>query len=367
MHALPQRQSLVAQTIAYLNTQIGTGEWRDWLPSERSLCQTLQVSRNTLRAALQQMADEARIERIHGTGNKILPRPAGLPIEPRAGHVALLSPEPIERLRPMQSLWIDEMRALLSERGLKLRVFHGRHYFANKPDPALQRLVTRNPHACWILMLADENVQRWFSDNRVPCVVAGSTHAGVELPSRDLDHRAMCRHAAGVLLGLGHRRMALLTHKSRRAGDMESEAGFVEGVKQSRHEDAEAVVMYHEDSVAGVGVAVRRLLKLKLAPTALLVLHPHNYLAVATRLMQSGVKIPEDISLISRDDDPFLSFIAPLPTRYEVNPHLMAQTLLRPVLEVVEGQAVSQRMARIIPKFLRGESIAAPRVTPAVP
>lgn len=367
VHALPQRQSLVAQTIAYLSNQIATGEWRDWLPSERSLCQTLQVSRNTLRAALQQMADESRIERIHGTGNKILARPAGPPTEARAGHVALLSPAPIERLRPMQSLWIDEMRALLSERGLKLRVFHGRHYFVGKPEPALERLVNRNPHACWILMLADENVQRWFADHRVPCVVAGSTHAGVDLPSRDLDHRAMCRHAAGVLLGLGHRRIAMLTHKSRRAGDLESEAGFVEGVKQSRHPDAEAVVLYHDDTVAGVGVVVRRLLKLRQAPTALFVLQPHNYLAVATRLMQSGVKVPDDISLISRDDDPFLSFVVPLPTRYEVNPHLMAQSLLRPVLEVVEGQVVSQHTARIIPKFLRGESIAAPRVSLAVP
>jgi DNA-binding LacI/PurR family transcriptional regulator len=138
-------------------------------------------------------------------------------------------------------------------------------------------------------------------------------------------------------------------------------------VKQSRHPDAEAVVLYHDDTVAGVGVVVRRLLKLRQAPTALFVLQPHNYLAVATRLMQTGVKVPDDISLISRDDDPFLSFVVPLPTRYEVNPHLMAQSLLRPVLEVVEGQVVSQHTARIIPKFLRGESIAAPRASPTVP
>ena len=119
-HSLPQRQSLVAQTVAFLHAQIDAAVWRDWLPSERSLCELLQVSRNTLRAALAQMRQEGRIKPVHGAGNQIVgarPSTAG----PRAQDVALLMPEPIERLRPIQSLWIDDMRSLLSERGVRLR------------------------------------------------------------------------------------------------------------------------------------------------------------------------------------------------------------------------------------------------------
>src|SRR5262245_2026276 len=334
-HSLPQRQSLVAQTVAFLNAQIENGEWRDWLPSERSLCELLQVSRNTLRAALAQMKNEGRVRPVHGAGNQILAPQAPGPARKRSHDVALLTPKPIERLRPMQSLWIDDMRALLSERGMRLRVFHGHHYFAANPGPALQKLVNRNPHGCWMLMLANEMVQRWFSKNDLPCIVAGSTYPGLDLPFRDLDHRAMCRHAAGVLLGLGHRRLVMLTQKSQRAGDLESEAGFVEGVKQSRHADAEAMVIYHDETVASVAHAIRRILKLQPAPTALLVVHPHYYLAAASRLAQSGVRIPEEISIISRDDDPFLSFVVPVPARYVVSPHVMAKSLLRPVLELL--------------------------------
>lgn len=359
-HSLPQRQSLVAQTVAFLNAQIENGEWRDWLPSERSLCELLQVSRNTLRAALAQMKKEGRIRPVHGAGNQILAPSATAATRPRSQDVALLTPEPVERLRPMQSLWIDDMRALLSERGIRLRVFHGRHYFAANPGPALQKLITRNPHGCWILMLANETVQRWFGKNAIACIVAGSTYPGLDLPFRDLDHRAMCRHAAGVLLGLGHRRLVMLTQKSRRAGDLESEAGFLDGVRQSRHPDAEALVIYHDETVASVAHAVRRIVKLRPASTALLVVHPHYYLAVASRLAQSGVRIPEEISMISRDDDPFLSFIVPVPARYVISPHLMARSLLRPVLELVEGNVVTQRASLIMPEFLRGESIAAP-------
>ncbi len=358
-YALPERQSLVAQTMGFLNFQIENGEWRDWLPSERALCRLLQVSRNTLRAALVQLAADGVIRPMHGAGHQILVLPGKRAAGPQTGHVALLLPEPIERLRPMHSLWIDDMRALLSERGIRLRIFHGHHYFGPNPGTVLEKLVTRNPHGCWILMLSDERVQHWFSKNHVPCIVAGSTYAGIELPSRDLDHRVMCRHAAGVLLGLGHRRIAMLTLKSRRAGDLESEAGFVEGVRQSPHDDAEAIVIYHDESVAGITSAVRRLLKVRPRPTALLILHPHYYLATISRLAQGGVSIPRDISVISRDDDPFLSFLAPLPARYEVSPHQMARSLLRPVLEILGGHPVSQQAVRIMPKFLRGESIAA--------
>ena len=154
-HSLPQRQSLVAQTVSFLNAQIENGEWRDWLPSERSLCELLQVSRNTLRAALVQLQKQERVRAVHGAGNQILVRPGVTGTKRRAPDVALLSPEPIERLRPLQSLWIDDMRALLSERGLKLRVFHGHHYFNATPGSSLQKLVSRNPHGCWILMLSN--------------------------------------------------------------------------------------------------------------------------------------------------------------------------------------------------------------------
>jgi DNA-binding LacI/PurR family transcriptional regulator len=355
---LPQRQSLVAQTVGFIVAQIEQGEWREWLPSERSLCEQLQVSRNTLRAALAQLKQEGRIEPLHGAGNRIVGQLPPANALRRSRDVALLMPEPLERLRPMQSLWIDDMRGLLSERGVRLRVFHGRQYFAANCGPALQKLVARHPHGCWLLMLSGESVQRWFTKNRIPCIVAGSTYPGFDLPFRDLDHRAMCRHAAGVLLGLGHRVLAMLIQKSRRAGDLESEAGFVEGVRQSRHADATAIVLHHDETAGGVAQAVRRILKLQPRPTALLVVHPHYYLAVAGRLAEAGVQIPADMSLISRDDDPFLSFVVPVAARYVASPHQMAKNLLRPVLEVLDGNAVAQRASLIMPEFVKGESIA---------
>ena len=358
---LPKRNSLVSQTAIVLREEIDRGGWSEWLPSERTLCESLQVSRNTLRAALEQLKREGIVDSKQGAGNRIHSRAKARGRALRSRDVAVLTPDSLEQLRPTQTLWIEEMRGMLSERDCRLHFFHGRQYFRTNPGPALHKLVRQSPHACWILMLANEKTQRWFEENQVPCVVAGSVSAGLNLPFRDLDHRAICRHAAGVMLTLGHRRLALLIQKSNRAGDLESEAGFIEGVRQSRHLDAEVVVGYHNGTVAGICLALRRLMERKPAPTALLAANAYHYLAVVSRLAQLGWRVPQDVSVVSRDEDPFLSFMVPTPTRYAASPHTMAKTLIRPMLEVLEGGAVTHRSVRIMPEFIRGETLGAPR------
>jgi DNA-binding LacI/PurR family transcriptional regulator len=278
----------------------------------------------------------------------------------KTNSVALLSPEPLERLRPAQTLWIDELRALLSERGVHLHVFHGRQWFRSCPERALHRLVSENPHDCWILALANTGTQRWFSRNGVRCVVAGTVHAGLELPSCDIDHRAMCRHAVGTLLGLGHRKVALVMSKSQLAGDLESEAGFREGVQQHSPRDVEGVCCLHDDSAVGVVQALRRMMTRTPAPTGILVANPFHCLTVMSSLFQMGLRVPSDVSVISRDDDRFLSYLVPEPTRYALAPRVIANSLFRMVLEQSQECSPKCQELRLMPELIRGMSVARP-------
>jgi LacI family transcriptional regulator len=359
MPHLPQRHPLSTQTADILREGIRQGIWRDHLPGERALCKKYQISRNTLRTALGQLQREKLIRAEHGSGNRILLHPQKPASRLQSRDVGLLSPEPLERLRPTQTLWIDELRALLNEHGCRLHVFHGSQYFRANPGPALQRLSADNPHGCWILTLSNAAIQRWFARNEVRCIVAGSVHAGLDLPYRDLDHRAMCRHAAGTLLGFGHRRLALLIAKSELAGDLESEEGFVEGVKKSPHAGVEPIVCRHDGSVEGIGHALHRLLEQRPPVTALLVANAYHYLTVVSRLAQGGRRVPHDVSVISRDDDLFLSYLAPEPARYVANANALAKSLLRPVLELLEQTAPARRGLRLLPEFASGGSLAA--------
>ncbi|PTX99071.1 substrate-binding domain-containing protein [Opitutus sp. ER46] len=356
MDRIPQRLSLVAQTVACIRRQISSGQWVEWLPPERSLCEMLQVSRSTLRRALAQLHQEGDIRPEHGAGNRVLATPEA-PSGLRARDVALLTPQPVEQLRPTQALWIDELRAMLGERGCQLHIFHGAQYFRANPAAALEKLVRQHHHGCWVLALASAGCQQWFARRDIPCLIAGSCHAGVDLPFRDLDHRALCRHAAGVLLSQGHRHLALVAQKTRLAGDIESEAGFIEGVARSQHSDATAKVHHHDATVPGIVQLLRRMLAQHPAPTALVVANAYHYLTVATCLTQLGRRIPGDISLISRDEDPFLSFLVPAPARYVASPRAFARTLLQAVLELLEHGTVTQRAVQLMPEYIAGATI----------
>ena len=357
--SLPPRVSLAAQVTSCLRTAIAEGRWRDWLPAERALGEALQVSRSTLRLALEQLAREGVVRAEHGAGHRIL---ASHPLRstPPSRDVALLTPEPLERLRPSQTLWIDELRALLAEQGSRLSIVHGRAYGRDEPGPALARLVRQRPHGCWVLLLASAGCQRWFAQRGLPAVVAGTCHEGVDLPYRDIDHRATCRHAAGVLLGRGHRRIALVCPRTRFAGDLESEAGFLEGVGRGGRDDSRGMLCRHAGTPAGLMRALGLLMAGPRRPTGLVVVNAHHSLTVVSGLARLGWRVPEDVSVLSRDDDPFLSFLVPPLARYAAQPREFARSVVRPVKELLAGGPAVVRAAWSMPRFEPGASVAPP-------
>jgi LacI family transcriptional regulator len=363
MTLIPHR-TVASQIAAQLRSELAHGTWRVWLPSERELSRTVQASRNTIRAALEQLKAEGLITPVRGLGNRVVRDAKPAADRQPAKTVGVVIPEPIGRLRPFIALWIDEIKDLLIEEGYRLRIHEGRQYYQTNPARALERLVEQHPHGAWVLTLSSEAMQRWFARRDRPCLIAGSTFPEIALPHYDLDYRAICRHAAGVLLRLGHRHLALLNRESRRAGDVDSELGFLEGVNTSPQPGATADVAYHRDDVESVARALQRLLDRKVPPTALVVCNSYAYLSTVSVLAQRGLRVPRDISVISRDDDPFLASLAPLPARYVVDPHTFAKKMLGSLLQMLKRTPPSREPALLLPKYSSGGSTAAPTSKP---
>jgi len=348
-------QTLASQVAARLRQEMDRGTWIERLPAERTLVVNLRVSRKTLRKALAELRREGRLGPAGRLGRRIAR--AGDRGAPGPVHsVGLLTPEPLEQLRPYTAMWIDGLRSMLFERGLRLATFSGPAYFSQNPGAALARLVGQSPQACWILMRSNSRAQRWFHANGAPCVVAGSCHEGIPLPSVDLDYNAVCRHAAGALHRLGHRRIAFLNRLSRRAGDIEGEGGFREGAAAV---GAEAVIVRHDGKVEGAGQQLGRLFRWN-PPTGLLVNNPGFYLTTVAFLAERGLRVGRDVSLISHDNDDYLAYLRPTPARYSFNPYVYARRLQSMLLQMMAGQTIRPLAQRIAPECLPGDSLARP-------
>ena len=353
--------SLSAQVADALREEINKGAWGEWLPGERALTDTFQVSRKTVRKALVLLSSEGQVEAVPTFGNRIVAgKSKGRRSVPAEPVVTLLTPAPLDHMRPYTSLWVSHLKSLLIENGVRLRTMDGKKFFSRHPGPALEKLAGQQATACWLLANSTEATQRWFMEQGKACVIAGSCHPGIDLPHADLDHYALCRHAAGVLLGAGHRQVALLNERAGRAGDIESEAGFIAGVRDSPHPAASALVVHHEHSPGSLGKALQRLLEMPKPPTALLVSNGASYLTVISALAQRHLRVPQDISIISRDAEPFLDFLVPMPARYAASPNAFAKKLLKPLLQSLRGETIVPRSTRILPAYTKGASLSQP-------
>ena len=350
--------SLVDRVTEVLRREISAGTWLDWLPSERALGETLQISRNTLRAALSELKRRKIIQSVHPRGTRILGAPAVRRRASRTGIMGLLSPQPLNLLRPNVALIIDALRAHLAEIGYRLHLHHGERYWGPQSGPALQKLTRANKHDCWVLVLANDAMKRWFQSAAVPCVVSGSCAPDIRLPFVDLDYYALGRHAAGQMLAAGHRRVGLLVQKSTQTGKLECERGFREFVENSAHEDAKATVFYHTGLNSSVRNVLDRMRNMTHRPTSLLVVNPNNYLLALTYCQKRGLRVPNDICLVCADDDPFLAHVWPEPSRYAFNTKAFSRRLFRLTMEVSRGSALVHASAPIIPDYIRGATLA---------
>ncbi len=352
----PHRPSLVTETVRLMHQAVEAGTWQDHLPGERTLCAQWQISRPTLRAAVEMLRREGLLEVAHGRRTRVLARhPAS---QPRSLTVGLLSPEPLHAMPPFVMLWLDELRGQLAAAGHLLHVHAGRTGFSSRnPSRALAAAVEDTPATVWMLYQATDAIKRWFAARQEPCMVVGSRVPGIDLPTVDRDYRAVCRHAVGLLAGRKLRRIALLIQQQQYGGDMESEAGFQEGLAAAARRGVTGEVLRHNGTQAGICKRLDDMLQHSPRPEALLVARSGYALTALTHLLKRGIRVPRDIALLCRDDDSFLDSTVPRVSRYAVSPSTFAGRVFRMVMHLVKQGQVRGSDVRVMPVLVERESL----------
>jgi LacI family transcriptional regulator len=352
MRSIPPRVQLAGQAAQVLREELARGVWANHLPGERALSERLGVSRSTLRTALDVLRREGWIEVAQGHPTRIL-KASGQPAT-RPANVALLTPVPLRAMPPFMLHWLDELRDDLSAADYQLNVYVAPTCYRPRCARALESLVRRSPAAAWVLYLSAGPMQRWFQANALPCLVAGSCVPGVELPAVDVDYRAACRHAAGWLLALGRRHLAIVLPDNGCEGEVESERGFHEAFAHTSVEQASALVIRHDGTPKHLATVLDAVLGRPARPDGLIVARSAHTVTVVTHLQRRGVRVPEDATVVSRDDDAFLESIVPPIPRYVCQPAPFARRILRATLELALGGVSSTRPVRLLPKFVGG-------------
>ena len=354
---IPHRVSLASQAGAYLREGIRKGLWENWLPSERELCEELQVSRFTLRVALKELARQGITKAVAQKGTQILTSSITRRSKVNIS-VGIMTPDRLTDVRPHFSLWISKLRELLLKNKILFDVFEGHHLFEGSIEKRLEKLQSQSPHNCWILHRTTKQIQQWFFDNRIPCVVAGTPATAIELPFVDIDNHALSLHALGHFYGKGHRKMAYLYDDGKTGGGRLCVKTIEGGLVHYSGEPMRTSTFDLGSSVEKCLRVMDRIMMMGDPPTALLIGSSFKCITAMSHLQLKGYKIPDDISIICRDNDHFLNYFTPTPSRYSADPTKFAKRIFGTTMKVVNREVITKRANVLVPDFIEGQSVA---------
>lgn len=351
-----RRASLADQAAEALREFIRQGAWSEVLPGEHELARRLSISRPTVRAALARLAEDGYIKIAKGCRTRLCAKEqTNLSSAPPT--VCLIVPSPRESQNFGAHPLLMEMRAQFAVQGIGWEEVFDRTLGGRQPEARLASIVNGRRHVCWLLIGASVTIQRWFQQAKVPTLVLGSCHQGVELPSVDVNYYAIGWHAAGCIAKNGHERVALVLPHQPLAGDLACVKGLTEYIRQQK-KPIQVFEVAAGPNRAGLLSNLDRLLKKSSPPTAILCIHVAHVLMVLVYLLRLGLRVPEDISLLCRETQPSLDLGLPEVTRYRSPTMKQAHHAVRIAQSLLAGHQVTTVPNLIMPAFVPGETLA---------
>jgi DNA-binding LacI/PurR family transcriptional regulator len=352
---MPSRGNLVADCVRVMHLRIAAGEWPKLLPGERRLAETLQVGRDTIRLALQQLerdgvlapADAGARRRVISSGEETTREKSP------ALRIGLLAHRRMEQLPQPMLLEIDQVREALTDKGGSLEVFSPGWYEQKNPAKRLEDFIGEQHCSAWMLLRSSAAVQGWFMKARIPALIRGYPHPGISLPHLDVDWQATAHHAAGQLWRMGHRRVVVLSP----ADALMGVEAAVRGVMELGEPGFEATVLVENGSPGGVARVLARALNFKSPPTAIIATRPRQAATALTWLASQGLQVPRHLSLITLGWEPFLDHLVPEISGYRVDPEAVAKLVVRRLERISTGDPNPGGNAWITPETIKGASV----------
>ncbi|MBI5693834.1 MAG: substrate-binding domain-containing protein [Verrucomicrobia bacterium] len=350
------RGSLAARAAALLRDAIHAGELRDPLPGEHELARRLEISRPSVGAALATLAAEGLIIVRQGCRSRLAPRARRrAPALPASACIVL--PSSTDEMYQRQDHIRLELRARFASRGIKWNEVACPPLFGQRPEKHLPKLVASRQHTCWILRMAPEKTQRVFADAGLPTLNIGTCYPGIQLPSVDADFDAVGFHAASTILARGHTRIGLILPLERRAGDDACRLGFRRRIGQASPGTELTEIAAPEDP-GRFRARLDPILRAPRRPTVLFTMRQPLTLVTLLHVLASGLQVPQEISLVSRDSHPLFEAAIPELTRYEGATSALANRIVRITANLLAGRHVAPRPSLVTPVFVPGGTLA---------
>lgn len=176
----------------------------------------------------------------------------------------------------------------------------------------------------------------------------------------DIDNRQAAQAAVDHLLGLGHRRVAMIVHAPLVYDAAQARlAGYEGALRAARLGPDDRLVRVADFSEESGRLAMRDLLTGQTRPSAVFAGNDAIAWGAMRAIGEAGLRIPEDISLVGFDDDFPSRFLQPALTTVTVPATSLGERAARMLIDLVEGREPAQRHV-LVPVALTVRESTAP-------
>jgi DNA-binding LacI/PurR family transcriptional regulator len=328
-----QLLSFPEQVAAHLREELLAGTWRSVMPGVHRLEAELGVHRQTVEAALRRLESE-RLLVPQGAGRRRLIRLPRRAKSRRGWRVAILLSETAD----IQWYVMVELQHELASAGHTVTIAPQTLDNLGMKVARIARLVRHTDADAWVVFAGSREVLEWFSAQRIPAFALFGRQQGLPIAGVAIDRTAAIRAATRALIELGHRRIVLLIdrrHRLPRPGPLPQ--AFLEALAARGIRTGSYNLPDWEPGAEGFQACLEKLFELT-PPTALFIDEAKCFAAAQASLAQKRLRVPQDVSLVSTDDDPTFSWCEPSVAHIRFDLRPVIRHVVRWVARVSAGQ-----------------------------
>lgn len=356
---MPFDPKTVSEQVAdHLRSALHAGRWQGRLPGRERLAGELGVNAKTVAAALRQLESEGfLLPSGQGRRRRIASRLMRAGQAPAPLRIALLLSEKEDG----RVDFIGDIRHQLLLSGHD--AFHAEKSLVDLGmNPGrVEGLVSRTTADAWIVVAASLEVLEWFASRPAAAFALFGPMTGIRLAGAGPRKAPAIAEAARTLLGLGHRRVAMLVRPRRREpAPGVPEQAFLDELKAHGIPPASYHLPEWDETPGRFHAMLESIFRVT-PPTALIVDEAALFVAVMEFCLARRLRVPEDLSLVCADADPVFAWCRRRVAHIDWNRGPVVRRVLQWADRLSCGKT-DLRQAGSVARFVPGDTIGpAPR------
>jgi len=329
-------RSRIEQATDMLRQGILSGRWRGTLPGRLRLAEQLDCSHGTVEAAVGILASEGWLENQGQGRRRRIQIPAG-------------QTKAIRQIKRVRILAYDNSSLLWNpaEIGLLVRLLE-LGYAADITMKSLQDLnmdvkkvahfVNSTPCNAWIVTAASREILQWFSEQSTPAIALYGRFIDVPIAAASPRKAPSMVRAVRRLAELGHQHIVLTTTPERinpKPGLFEQV--FLDELRSLGLSAGRFNLAAVDKAEGGLQGCLSEIFRLT-PPSAVIIGDGEHLMAALQFFARRGLRVPEDVSLISADYAPEHKWCDPLISHIDWDPGPVIHYVLRWLDRATQGK-----------------------------